>query len=537
MDFFLNIKWMYFLGGLGLFLFGIRLLEDALVQLVGRSFKRFLKRHTGTPVKAVLAGTITTAIIRSSSMVTLLVMSFTGAGIIGLKSGLGIILGANLGTTVTGWIVSAVGFSFDLKALTLPFFALGGLMSMFSKSRLREGGHFLIGFSLMFLGLDFLKDAFAELSGKFDLSGWEGSPKIFFFLAGFGLTAIIQSSSASVAIYLSMLASGVVSLEQAIFLAIGSDLGTTVTALLGTINANAVRRKTGWGQFFMNVFQALLSIALFPLYVWFLQEVMGLHNPLYLLVAFQSLANIVLIIVMIPLLGWFTRFIDKKIKTGEVHLTGFLHEVQASEPFSACVALQNEALKFGKETLRLNESIVAETFQGSVLFEKYDRLKSYENEINQFVVLMQQSQMPEQRSKQLTALSSSIRDFAFCAKEMKDIRHNLEDLLNSSDDEKFRMFHLIRSLQNDYYKAVHAILKDPGTFQHTVNEYLSGMNRDITSKMQEVAMKLISNPKKHPSVNFSSLMNMIREIESSNISMLKAVENYLVSVSLSNSES
>lgn len=139
------------LAGLGLFLFGMFMIEESLKNLVGRTFKKFLRKHTNNSVKAVLSGTLITGILQSSSMVALLVMSFAGAGIIGLKNSIGIILGANLGTTMTGWIVSWLGFKLDLGAVILPFIAIGGLGIIFLKSeKLSNLSKLLMGFSFIF---------------------------------------------------------------------------------------------------------------------------------------------------------------------------------------------------------------------------------------------------------------------------------------------------------------------------------------------------------------------------------------------------
>ena len=148
-------------------------------------------------------------------MVVLLVMSFAGAGIIQLSSGIGMIMGANLGTTITGWIVSLLGFKLDLGQIILPFLALGGLGVIFLKSEKWSNlSKFLMGFSLMFLGLDYMKDGFAYFAANMDLSFLKGQPGIVFLIIGLLLTAAIQSSSAAMLIFLSSLAAGIITLES-----------------------------------------------------------------------------------------------------------------------------------------------------------------------------------------------------------------------------------------------------------------------------------------------------------------------------------
>ena len=150
-----------FLAGLGLFLFGMSQMEESLRKIAGRRLTKFLKDHTNNPIKAVLSGAMITAILQSSAMVTLLVMSFTSAGILVLKNGIGIILGANLGTTITGWLVSLLGFKYKLDVIILPLIAIGGLGAVFlTKQWLSQICRFFLGFGLIFLGLDYMKSAF-----------------------------------------------------------------------------------------------------------------------------------------------------------------------------------------------------------------------------------------------------------------------------------------------------------------------------------------------------------------------------------------
>ena len=155
-----------FLAGLGIFLLAMVLLESALEFLAGRSFKQFLRRHTHHPVKAILSGIGITAILQSSSVVSLMVLAFVGAGIIELKNAIGIIIGSNLGTTLTGWVVAYFGFSFNIESFALPFLAFGGLSMVFfpKKEILYHVGQLFVGFGFLFLGLDYMKSSIDQFS-------------------------------------------------------------------------------------------------------------------------------------------------------------------------------------------------------------------------------------------------------------------------------------------------------------------------------------------------------------------------------------
>ncbi|MDH3363937.1 MAG: Na/Pi symporter, partial [Gammaproteobacteria bacterium] len=232
-------------AGLGLFLFGMHELEHALTQLAGRSFKKFLRQYTAKPLRGVLAGAVTTAALQSSSVVSLIVLAFVGTGIISLASALGIVFGSNLGTTMTGWIVATIGFKLDIEALALPIITIGGFGVVWSAAGTRRAGlsHFVVGFGLMLMGLEFMKSGALVATTLFDPTALAGYPLIVFLLAGLLLTAVIQSSSATIMITLSALYAGAIPLESAAAIAIGADLGTTVTALLGSLAGSAAKKR------------------------------------------------------------------------------------------------------------------------------------------------------------------------------------------------------------------------------------------------------------------------------------------------------
>lgn len=172
-----------FLAGLGIFLYAILLIEEALKFLAGRSFKKLLQKHTNNNFKSILVGIFSTALLQSSSAVTLLLLAFVGSGVIQLSNALGIILGANLGTTFTGWIVSTLGFELNISKSIMPLVAIGSLVFIFLSSYkfFKEWGRFLIGFGLLFLGLSFMREALSDLQGSFDLSYFSESNRYVFF--------------------------------------------------------------------------------------------------------------------------------------------------------------------------------------------------------------------------------------------------------------------------------------------------------------------------------------------------------------------
>lgn len=234
-----------FLAGLGLFLFGMSQLENGVKELAGRGFKVFIKRHTKNKLKAILGGTLITALLQSSSVVSLMILAFVGAGVISMKSALGIILGSNLGTTFTGWLVATLGFKLDIEGFVMPFIAIGGLLVVLfpKRQQLFNIGLLTLGLAFLFLGLSFMKDSIEYLAENFDISLFTDYGLFVFFIVGFLFTALIQSSSATMVITLSALNVGIIDFYGAAALVIGANLGTTITVLLGALQGTVSKKK------------------------------------------------------------------------------------------------------------------------------------------------------------------------------------------------------------------------------------------------------------------------------------------------------
>jgi len=517
------------LAGLGLFLFGMFMLEEALKVLAGRSFKTFLRRQTGNRVKAVLAGATVTAVLQSSSMVVLLVMSFVGAGIIGLSNGVGMVLGANLGTTMTGWIITIFGFKLEIEKFVFPFMAIGGLGLIFLKSeRLSNYSKLLMGFSFMFLGLSFMKEGFEQFVQHFDLTLFVGKPKILFFLAGFFLVAIIQSSSAGIMIFLTSLSSGLITFEQSLFLVIGGDLGTSVTALLGTLKAPTLKRKVGWSQFYINLSNAIIAIPLMGVYVYFIVNILGIEDQLMGMVAFHTVMNLANVMLLLPFIGIFTNLLNKYIKTKEHSIAIFINRTNPKESTSATVALEKEVIRFIEEAIKTNKAFFdlknGQTSSNSDTM--YNNLKLYESELVQFCNLMQQNKLSSNEVASLNNALVSIRYASHSAKDIKDIKHTLIDLRNASFDQFYQYYTEIHHNQDMFYKKILEFLKALETTNNTeLNELMTFQNNMLKLETNNIYHLFALNIENE--YNISSLLNMAREINDSNREMIRSLSAFI----------
>lgn len=230
------------IGGLGLFLYGMKLMGDGLENAAGEKLKGFLEKITSNPVKGILVGTIVTSIIQSSSATTVMVVGFVNAGLMSLYQAAGVIMGANIGTTITAQLVA-----FNLSAIAPIFVGLGAAITLFSKSKKnREIGHIVLGFGILFMGLEIMGTALSPLSEAPEFKNMivtlSHNP-LLGILVGLVATGIIQSSSATTSILITIAGSGIIPLEAAIPVLFGTNIGTCVTALLASIGTNKTAKK------------------------------------------------------------------------------------------------------------------------------------------------------------------------------------------------------------------------------------------------------------------------------------------------------
>lgn len=248
------------IGSLGLFLYGMRTMSDGIQKAAGERLQSIIKFMTGNRFAGVLTGFGTTALIQSSSATTVMVVSFVNAGLLSLGQAIGVIMGANIGTTVTGWIVALFGFKFDITAIALPAIGIGLPLLFWRKIKKSEWGETLIGFGLLFLGLSFLKASVPDIDAhpetlKFvtELTGYGLFSRLLFILIGTGLTVVLQSSSASMAITLTMAFSGWIDFPHAAAMVLGENIGTTITAMIASIGTDTHARRAATAHMMFNI--------------------------------------------------------------------------------------------------------------------------------------------------------------------------------------------------------------------------------------------------------------------------------------------
>lgn len=530
-----------FLAGLGIFLLAMALMENSLEELAGRSFKKFLRQYTNHPVKAVLSGVFITIILQSSSVVSLMVLAFVGAGIIELRNAIGIVIGSNLGTTLTGWLVAYFGFSFNIESFALPFIAIGGLSMVFfaQQKRLHLFGQLFIGVGFLFLGLDYMKASISELANHFDISPFATYDPHWLFLVGFVLTAVIQSSSAAMVITLSALHADILSLEAAAAMVIGSDLGTTITVVLGGIKGVPAKKRVALSHFLFNFIVDILAlIFLFPL-LRFLTEVLGLVDPLFTLVAFHSSFNLAGVFLFFPFLGIFARFLEKRFDKKNQVIARFITQVPVEVPEAAIKALQEEIEHLLERVFRLNTTILGidTHFLDKTKTKidpipntttQYELIKELEGEITEFFIAIPPQKLNQEEAAQLRQLTHSIRYAMSAAKSLKDISHNFLAFSKSVNDDLLRLVTIVVDNQQDWYRALYHLFQT--SYQQIHFEGLADLKvqskKNYNAYLEKVYSQVPFN--RFTEVETSTLFNVNREIHAANKAMILAIKDLVL---------
>ena len=325
------------LGALGMFLYGMNLMSSGLQKAAGDKLRGLLSAMTSNPFKGVLTGLGITTVIQSSSATTVMVVSFVNAGLLTLSQAIGVIMGANIGTTVTAWMVSWLGFKADISLLAVPLMLLGFLCSNSKKSQRRNIGELVVGFSLLFLGLSFMKESVPDLNETPQVlefvkawSGYGFGSVLIFLVFGTVLTLVLQSSSATMAITLIMLSMGWIPFNMACAMVLGENIGTTITANIAASVGNTQAKRAAMSHTIFNVFGVIWALIFFKPFLSLVGgviELFGLPNPaaegfavsaqdspdataaLYGLSMLHTLFNTFNTLILI----WFTKLIEKAV--------------------------------------------------------------------------------------------------------------------------------------------------------------------------------------------------------------------------------
>lgn len=350
---FFNPNFKTISAGIAILLFGMILLEKGFKVFTKGPLQNILKKSTDKLYKSIGLGAIVTAFIQSSSLVSVITISFISAGLISLAAGIGLIFGANIGTTATAWLVAGFGLKVKISALAMPMLVFGVIFSFQKSSTLKGFGNVLAGLGFFFLGIHFMKEGFDVFSEYIDLTEYAvpGFLGVLIY-AGLGIviTAILQSSSASLALILTALAAGQIEYGNALALAVGTNIGTTITALLGSVGSNVAGKRLAVAHFIFNIFTGIVALVFIkPLAysVDILSNILGILPQDYTLklALFHTLFNIIGVAIMIPLINRLEKFLlglFKEKTYQDVDEPKYLNESVLKFPSSAISSLLQE---------------------------------------------------------------------------------------------------------------------------------------------------------------------------------------------------
>ena len=434
------------LGALGMFLYGMNLMSSGLQKAAGDKLRGFLSAMTSNPFKRVMTGLGITAIIQSSSATTVMVVSFVNAGLLTLVQAIGVIMGANIGTTVTAWLVAWLGFKADISILAIPLMLFGFLFSNSKKNQHKNIGELIVGFSLLFLGLSFMKESVPDLSEtpqvlEFvkDWSSYGFTSVLIFLVFGTVLTLVLQSSSATMAITLIMLSMGYIPFSMACAMVLGENIGTTITANIAASVGNTSAKRAAMSHTIFNVFGVIWALIFFQPFlglVGIIIESFGLPNPskegfsvssptspestaaLYGLSMLHTLFNTINTAILIGCTGLIEKTVIKIVKAPanqekDVFRLKYIEAGPLATPELATEQASNEIIHFAEISKRglgyareaINETNADkfEELRGKLV--KYEEISDrIEYEIAQFLNAVSSDEVSEKTSKEIKAM-------------------------------------------------------------------------------------------------------------------------------------
>ena len=430
-------------------MFGMFLMEESIRNLAGRSFKGFIRNSTKGRIRSVASGTLVTGILQSSSAVSLMVLAFVGAGIMAMENAIGVILGSNLGTTITAWVVAFFGFKVNIEDYSLPLIGIGGLGLIFLGKSVRYSNisKLLVGFGFLFMGLDYMKTSVEQLTQTFDVSSLPDYGILPYALVGLVLTAIMQSSSATIAIVLTSLNAEVIGFNDAAAMVVGANVGTTVTVILGTIGGTQIKKRVALSHLTFNSLTAVIGLLLLPAMTWLIVRILGPvgQNAVIGVALFHTMFNLLGVLVFLPFIGLLAKGLIKVYPDRTKLTTQFIQNVTPEVSEAAIEGLKNEVLHLITKVLKHNlhalhipeKEVFTEVNKKKrpSQSDQYEDLKVLQSEIFSFASTILSGDVSKEESELVNKFLHAARMALHSAKSIKDEVQNFEDF--ESSDNKF----------------------------------------------------------------------------------------------------
>jgi phosphate:Na+ symporter len=446
------------LGALAFFIYGMKMMSDGIQRAAGSQLRKILRGMTRNRFLGVFTGFLITALLQSSSATTVMTVSFVNAGLLSLVESAGVMMGANIGTTITGWIVSLLGFKIKLAAYSIPLFAIGVPMFLIAKGKTKYWGEFIIGFAILFMGLSALKGSVPDIKHNPEVldflknfTEWGILSRLFFVFVGALLTVIVQSSSASMAITLTMCSQGWLPLDVAAAMILGENVGTTITAELASMIANTNAKRSARIHSLFNLIGVTWMVILLPYYLPVLasmtEQLMGIDStkaadiPL-VLAAFHTTFNILNVLIMLAFVPWLVKVATLSVKDEEEEDEERLKFInnRAITPELGTEALQKETAHFGEVVSRMNGFLktVINSIDKKEKAEAIKRLAKYEEisdtmevEITEYITHLMHKKTTHETSTKLRSFMNIANDLERIGDIYFQIAKTLEEKSNT----------------------------------------------------------------------------------------------------------
>ncbi len=456
-----NVK--IILSGIAIFLIGMHFMEDGFKQFSGGKLEEILEKFTSNKYKSLLTGFISTSVVQSSSLISVIIISFLSVGLISLTQAIAVLFGSNLGSTTTAWIVSSFGLNIKISLYAMPLIIFGVIFRFSKKSVYIGLGNILLGLGFIFLGISYMKEGFDTLKDSIDLASYsiEGiQGLILFTLIGIIITVVIQSSSAAMAIVITALAGENILYIDALALAIGANIGTTVTAILGALTSNQNGKRLAFAHLVFNgTTGALALLLIYHLkdFVDILAPILSIDSNNYTmkLALFHTIFNLLGIVILFPFLAYIVKFSKNVISDDKVKKESrplFLNKSNLRLPYNAMISIQKEVINLYDRAQKAILHALSVHTKDLKHIEDIDKILSsdlkkidtnlddiYQNnlknlysEIIEFSLLSQEH-MTKEQNEYVTQLKTTSNSIVKVLKDTRDIQRNMNFYLNSKN--------------------------------------------------------------------------------------------------------
>jgi len=479
------------IGSLGLFLYGMKIMSEGLQKVAGDRLRSILTAMTTNRVTGVLTGVLITALIQSSSATTVMVVSFVNAGLLTLAESISVIMGANIGTTVTAWIISIFGFKVDMAAFALPLLAIALPLIFSGKSNRKSIGEFIFGFSFLFMGLSYLKANAPDLNANPEMLAFVqnytdmGFFSILLFLfIGTILTMIVQASAATMAITLIMCANGWISLELGAALVLGENIGTTITANLAALTANTQAKRAALAHFVFNVFGVIWVLIIFHPFMqlvnWVVDTFFQTSNPevaiSYKLSAFHSIFNICNVCILI----WGVKLIERTVcalihpkEEDEEPRLRFITGGMLSTAELSILQARKEIHLFAERTHRMFGMVqdLLHTEKDDDFNKLFSRIEKYENisdnmelEIANYLNQVSEGRLSSESKLQIRAMLREVTEIESIGDSCYNLARTINRKRQTNQDfteKQYEHIHFMMKLTNDALAQMIVVVEKP----------------------------------------------------------------------------